>query len=137
MSDQTPSQDIGGRQNVYVPVYVDTSGQYRRIPSAGILDIAGIASSRFTVGGKAIMFADGTSSDGSSALDLQTAYTNSVPSNGAARINLSAGKNFAICDSQGNSFIEVDSTTGKITINGEMSVISAIAKFLGSYQEFD
>ena len=130
-------QDIGGQENVYVPLYVDTTGQYGRIPSSALLDIAGIYSPNFTVGGKPIMFADGTSSDGSSQLDFQAVYFHTRAVNGAARISLQAGKDFAICDAEGNSYIEVDAETGKITIHGEMAVVSAIAKFEGAYQEFN
>jgi len=130
-------QDIGGQENVYVPLYVDTTGQYGRIPSSALLDISGIYSPNFTVGGKPIMFADGTASDGSSQLDFQSVYFHSRAVNGAARISLQPGKDFAICDAEGNSYIEVDAATGKITIHGEMAVVSAIAKFEGAYQEFN
>lgn len=130
-------QDIGGRENVYVPLFVDTTGQYGRIPSSALLDISGIYSPNFTVGGKPIMFADGTASDGSSQLDFQSVYFHSKTVDGAARISLQPGKDFAICDAEGNSYIEVDAATGKITIHGEMAVVSAIAKFEGAYQEFN
>ena len=130
-------QDIGGRENVYVPLFVDTTGQYGRIPSSALLDISGIYSPNFTVGGKPIMFADGTASDGSSQLDFQAVYFHSKAVDGAARISLQPGKDFAICDAEGNSYIEVDAATGKITIHGEMAVVSAIAKFEGAYQEFN
>lgn len=135
--NQQPPLDIGRRENIFVPIYVDTTGQQRRTPTTGILDIAGIYSTNFTVGGKAILFADGTSSDGSSALDLQTAYFHSPIVNGSARISLAPGKNFTIGDANGTPFISIDAVTGKITINGEMAVISSIAKFTGDYQEFD
>ena len=137
MSENLISKDIGAPENVYVPVYVDTSGVYRRTPRTGLLDIAGIYGSNFTIGGKAVMLADGSSSDGSGAIDLQTVYFHSQAVNGAAKINLSAGKDFAICDSLGNSYITVDAETGKVTISGEMSVISSIVKFTGAYQEFN
>ena len=130
-------QDIGGRENVYVPLFVNTTGQYGRIPSSALLDISGIYSPNFTVGGKPIMFADGTASDGSSQLDFQSVYFHSKTVDGAARISLQPGKDFAICDAEGNSYIEVDAATGKITIHGEMAVVSAIAKFEGAYQEFN
>lgn len=138
MSDNTTrSQDIGGRHNVYVPVFVDTSGQYRRLPANSIIDIAGVTSPNFTVDGRAIMFADGSASDGSGAIDFQTVYYHTQPVDGAAKFLLQPGKDFAICDAAGNSFVTVDAETGKITIHGEMAVISSIVKFTGSYQEFD
>lgn len=130
-------KDIGGIDGVFYPLYVDATGQYRRIPSGSILDIAGIYSTNFTVGGKAIMFADGTSSTGQPAVNLQLVYDYTTAENGAAKIKLTPGKDFAICNAAGDPFIEVDAETGKVTINGEMSVISSIVKFLGSYQEFD
>lgn len=130
-------QDIGGQEGVYVPLFVDITGQYGRIPSSALLDIAGIYSPNFTVGGKPIMFADGSSSDGASQLDFQSVYFHSRVVNGAARISLQPGKDFAICDAEGNSYIDVDAETGKITIHGEMAVVSAIAKFEGAYQEFN
>lgn len=134
----TNSQDIGApAEGVYIPLYVDKTGMYRRIPSNGILDIAGIYSSNFTIGGRAIMFADGSASDGSGNIDLQTVYQHSDAVAGAARISLAPGKDFAICDAAGNSFIQVDAETGKITINAELAVISSIVKFTGAYQEFD
>ena len=131
------TQDIGGLDNVFVPLYIDTTGQYGRIPSSALLDFSGVYSSNFTVGGKPIMLADGSSSDGTSQLDFQAVYFHTQPVNGAARISLQPGKDFTIGDSLGNPYVEVDSSTGKITIHGEMAVVSSIAKFDGAYQEFN
>jgi hypothetical protein len=107
----------------FSPVYIDRSGKQRTIPSNGLLNISGVTGNIFTIGGKPVMLADGSSSDGSSSLlSLQSAYVNSLVESGAAKINLSPNKDFSICNSLGTPFFSIDSETGKTSILNGLSV---------------
>lgn len=51
---------------IYKPVvHIDELGEQGRLPAGGIINAGGVGGPNFTVGGKALIFADGTASDGS------------------------------------------------------------------------
>ncbi len=51
---------------VYKPVvHLDELGEQGRLPAGGIINAGGVEGPNFTVGGKALIFSDGTASDGS------------------------------------------------------------------------
>ena len=51
---------------IYKPVvHLDELGEQGRLPAGGIINAGGTEGPNFTVGGKAVIFSDGTSSDGS------------------------------------------------------------------------
>ena len=116
----------------FSPVYIDRSGKQRTIPSNGLLNISGVTGNIFTIGGKPVMLADGSSSDGSSSLlSLQSAYVNSLAEAGSAKINLSTNKDFSICNSLGTPFFSVDSDTGKTSILNGLSVSPSADNIVG------
>lgn len=111
-------------------IYLDTDGIQARTRSGDITNIGGTSSSTFTVGGKALLFADGTSTNGepisNAAITLQSVYNSSTDSNGAASIKLNTGKDLVIYDDTDNNvFFKIDSTTGKVTITGDLTVLGS------------
>lgn len=107
------------------------SGVLRRTENGAITNIGGTASGTFTVDGKALVFADGTSTTGGPvdiASDLQSVYDNTTvnPTSNAAAIKLTTGKDFAILDDSDDSvFFRIDSESGKITITGDLEVLGS------------
>jgi hypothetical protein len=97
--------DIGGQDGIFVPIYIDSSGQQRRMPSDAILDIAGVESPDFTVGGKKVLLAGQSSGDGGTT-DLQIAYDNSVAKDGFVTIKMDPNK--------GLIFSSPDADTGNL-----------------------
>jgi len=100
-------------------------GDYARLPDGAIVSIGGTSNATFTVGGKPLLFADGTSTDGSSnsalVLSLQTAYNASPITSGSAGILLNTGKNFKISSTSGTSF-NIDATSGDVHIQGNLII---------------
>lgn len=108
-----------------------STGILHRTEQGAITNIGGTDNNTFTVDGKALLFADGTSTTGGPvtiASDFQSVYDNTVidPSSNAAVIKLTTGKDFAILDDSDNSiFFRVDAETGKITITGDLEVLGS------------
>lgn len=51
---------------IYKPVvHIDELGEQARLPAGGIINAGGVEGPTFSVGGKALIFADGTATDGS------------------------------------------------------------------------
>lgn len=51
---------------IYKPVvHIDELGEQARLPAGGIINAGGVEGPNFTVAGKALIFADGTATDGS------------------------------------------------------------------------
>lgn len=112
-------------------VYIDTDGIQARTVSGDITNIGGTASNTFTVAGKGLLFDDGTSTsglptNGSIGFSLQNIYDHSLDSNGDASIKLTTGKDLVIYDDTDNNiFFKIDSTTGKVTITGDLTVLGS------------
>lgn len=111
------------------PLVLSTDGVIRELANGEIINSAGTSQAYWTVGGKGLLFDDGTSTspcaDGStlSGLDLQTAYNNSANTGGTAKIKLQTGKDFSIYDDTDDGlFFRIDSETGKVTISGDLEV---------------
>lgn len=105
------------------PVYlVDALGEYANIPNGAVINIGGVSGPTFTVAGKPLLFADGTSTDGSPVgnitIDLQTVYTNSV---GSAFIDFTIGKDLVFQAKNGKQF-RFNANTGLVTITGDLTV---------------
>ena len=134
-------EDIGGTPNSFNPIYVNANGILQRVPTGGILNIGGVSGSSFTVNGKAVLLADGSTSDSTdatNAITLQSVYNNSQPVSGAAVLRLTAGKDLVFVNPQNTVQILSIDDFGKVTINGEeFSVNSSIIKLVGTYQEAD
>lgn len=96
------------------------TGEHGKLPDYGITNSGGVMGPTFTVGGRALLFADGSPSDGSGTgldLTLQGAYDASTP----ALIDLAIGKNFTIQALNAN-VLSIDASTGKVTITGDLEV---------------
>ena len=90
-------------------------GEAGLLPRGAIVDIGGVSGTNFTIGGKGIVLADGstTGPNGTSTQSLQTVYDNSE----YGTINLSFGKDFKLLGSN-NRGLSVDALSGKVTIDG-------------------
>ena len=98
------------------------SGELGRLPDGGIINAGGVSGNTFTVGGKGLLFSDGTSTDGSPVnlnLTLQGAYNF-----GSGTIDFSAGKNFVI-SALNQKIFQVDAATGRVTITGDLTVLGS------------
>lgn len=105
---------------VYRVAYLNSHlGELGRLPDNAIVNIGGTSSPTFTVGGRPLMFADGTSTGPGSntGFSLQAAYNNGSDGN----INLTAGKHF-ILTALNTQIFAVDANTGKVTITGDLEV---------------
>lgn len=106
---------------VFKPVYLDEElGELGRLPDNSIVNIGGTSSPTFTVGGRALLFDDGSSTGSGSGtgFTLQVAYGNSaVP----AQINTTTGKNIVFNAVNGNQFV-FNADTGNITIGGSLNL---------------
>ncbi len=110
------------------------TGELGRLPDNAIVSIGGVANSNFTVGGKPILFSDGTASDGSTvsfSTTLQAAYDNSP-----GTINLSSGKNFVI-NALNQKIFQVDADTGRVTITGDLTVLGSSTVVEGTLANVD
>lgn len=106
------------------PIIIELDGVWGELQTGAIINAGGTVGPTFTVGGKALLFADGSSTGGSgSTLDLQQAYNNSPIINHQAGITLTVGKDFVINDpyNDGNYFT-ISAATGAVTINGDLNV---------------
>jgi hypothetical protein len=145
MSDQNllnlapEDYDISGRPTLN-PIYIDATGNYHRASDGAILNIGGVVATNFTVNGKGILFADGSSSEGpgSSLLDLQNTYNLSENVNGFAQIKLAPQKGFALVssDSVPVKFFTV-SADGEIRLKNNTVIEGLTTKFVSQYLEAD
>lgn len=109
-------------------IYIGDDGVQARTVSGDITNIGGTNHATFTVDGKGLLFEDGSSTSGnpssSGAFSLQSAYNSSSDNNGNASIKLAAGKDFVIYDDNNNAiFFKIQSTTGDVTITGNLTVL--------------
>lgn len=97
-------------------------GEYAIVPDGAIINIGGVQGPNFTVGGKPLLFADGTSTDGSATNfikpDFQTVYDNTI---GEAIIDFTSGKDFVLQAVNNNQF-RFDADTGDVLITGKLVV---------------
>jgi hypothetical protein len=111
------------------------TGEQGLLPDYGIVNIGGTIGPTFTVQGKPLLFADGTSTDGSSAsllISLQGAYASSNP----ATINLTAGKDL-VFNAVNNKAFQFNASTGKVTITGDLEVLGSSAVIEGVISNVD
>ena len=110
-------------QDVLKLVYlVPDLGEYAILPDGALTNIGGVTGPNFTVGGKPLLFADGTSTDGTviSILspDLQKVYDNTQ---GEGFINCTTGKDFVLQAVNTKQF-RFDADTGEVNITGDLIV---------------
>lgn len=112
-------------------------GEYALVPDGAIVNIGGVKGPNFTVGGKPLLFADGTSTDGSSnnflRPDFQGVYINSV---GEAFIDFTSGKDFVL-QAVNNKQFRFDADTGEVTITGDLTVLGETTTVINASVETD
>lgn len=108
-------------------------GEFGRVPPKAVLDIGGVEGNLFSVGGRPLLFADGTATDGLNTqhITLQKAYNNS-----SGTIDLSAGKDFVIRALDSKIF-QVDAATGTVTITGDLTVLGSSTVIEGTIANID
>lgn len=96
-----------------------TTGEHGLLPDLGTVNLGGTDGPTFYVNGRPLLFADGTSTDGSmvSVLTLQGAYVNS-PSGG---IDLTAGKDLLVT-ALNSQHLRVSAETGLVTVTNDLHV---------------
>jgi hypothetical protein len=107
-------------------IYLSEDGIFDRLRDGETINAGGTSNSTFTVGGRGLLFDDGSSTSGhhGNALDLQTIYDASHDNQGNASIKLDTGKDFVIYDDNNSTiFFKVDSSTGAVTITGDLNVL--------------
>lgn len=94
-------------------------GETGLLPNGAIVNIGGVSGSNFTIGGKGVVLADGTTTgpNGTSTQSLQIVYDNSE----LGDINLTAGKDFRLVGTN-NRGITVDALNGNVAITGNTFV---------------
>jgi len=106
--------------DIIKPIYlVPELGEYAVIPDGSIINIGGVRGPTFTVGGKPLMFADGTSTGGEAGGEtLQNVYDNTI---GLAEVDFTSGKHFILKATNSKQF-KFDADTGDVSIGGNLSV---------------
>lgn len=116
---------------------IEELGEYGLLPSGAIVNIGGVAGPGFTVGGKSLMFADGTSTDGSGGgflkPDFQNVYVNSGEE---ALIDFVSGKDFVLQAVNDKQF-RFDADTGDVTITGNLTVYGETTTIIKAAVETD
>jgi len=124
---------------VHSPIFLDKDGVFSELADGAIVNIGGTSYPYFTVGGKALLFADGSSTaPGGGTLTLQNVYNNSVAA-GQASITLSAGHDlflYAANDPQ-NAVFHINADTGKLTLRGDLEVLGNSTVVNSTIQDSD
>ena len=118
------------------PVYVvEDLGEFARIPDGAITNIGGVAGPTFTVGGRGLLFDDGSSTSATpgTGTTLQVAYSNSLS---PAQINTTIGKDIVFNALNNNKFI-FDASTGTVLIEGDLTVLGASTVIEGTVSNLD
>jgi hypothetical protein len=122
MTNGSPGNTVA---TVFRPLFLDTkTGFPAGLPNNAIINIAGVVGPAFTVGGRPLLFADGTSTGGgANNINLQTSYINSSDGTHPATIELIPGRDLIIDSPSGPGIsFKIDATTGRVTIGGELVV---------------
>lgn len=105
------------------PLILDTDGVLAQLANGELINAGGTSNSTFTVGGKGLLFDDGTSSkDGGTSINLQTVYDHSPVDDGQAVLTLTPGKDLVIRDPDDGTFLSISGDTGEVTVNGSLRV---------------
>jgi len=113
------------------PVYlIDELGELGRLPDGSIVNIGGVEGPSFTVGGRGLLFDDGssTSPGGVDGFTLQVAYDNATS---PAAIVLDTGKDFVLEAVNGRK-LTFNADTGNVVIEGDLSVLGDSSVIEGS-----
>lgn len=121
---------------VFKPIYLlDEEGELARLPDNAITNIGGVSGPTFTVGGRGLLFEDGTSTNPApgSGYTLNLAYAGSLT---PATIDLTANKNLVFNAVNSKKFI-FDANTGTVTIEGDLNVLGASNVIEGTISNLD
>lgn len=121
---------------VFKPIYLlDAEGELARLPDNAITNIGGVSGPTFTVGGRGLLFEDGTSTNPApgSGYTLDLAYAGSL---NPATINLTADKNLVFKAVNSKQFV-FDANTGTVTIEGDLNVLGASNVIEGTISNLD
>lgn len=120
--DMPPSYITSTIPEIAKPLILELDGVMAQLRDGGIINAGGVSGNTFTVNGRALLFDDGTSTNGGASLTLQQVYNNTLPVNGEVTIQLTAGKDFKIIDSVGEDFFKIDAETGAVIVSGDFIV---------------
>lgn len=105
------------------PLILELDGVIAQALPDSILAIGGVVGPNFTVGGLSVLLENGQPANGGpSPITLQNAYNNSAAVSGKTILQLVDGKDLQIANSSGTNFLEIDSETGTVTVNGDFVV---------------
>jgi hypothetical protein len=106
-------------------VYLRTDGRLNRTQNGDITNIGGTSNGTFTVGGRGLLFDDGSSTAGGhgSTSNLQGAYNNLVDNSSDANVHLNPNQDL-IFTSVDNHTFKVDANNGNITLTGLLNGIN-------------
>lgn len=121
-------------ERIFRPTYlVEDQGELGRLPDGATINIGGTIGPYFTVGGRALLFADGsTTGPSTSGINLQNTYDNGL----TGQINLTSTKNFVVNALNGNK-LTIDAATGHVTIDGDLSILGASNIIEGTVSNLD
>lgn len=121
---------------IFKPIYLfDEDGELGRLPDNAIINAGGVAGPTFTVGGRGLLFDDGTSTNPTpgTGFTLDIAYSNSTS---PATINLVSGKDLVFDAVNSKKFI-FDADTGAVIIEGDLTVLGASNVVEGTISNLD
>jgi hypothetical protein len=115
--------------------YVSSTGELHRLANGDTINAGGVSGPTFFVDGKPLIFADGTTTDGSGT-SIVTSTLQGVYDNSNGVINLTLSKDFTI-NSLSNKLFKVDATSGKVTITGDFEVLGTSTVIDGTISNLD
>jgi hypothetical protein len=122
---------------VYKVLYLNEgTGEHGRLPDFGIINAGGVIGPTFTVGGKPLLFADGTTTDGSTGITLNVTLQSAYNASTNGTINLTSGKDFTI-SALNQKIFQVDADTGRVTITGDLTVLGSSTVVEGTLANVD
>ena len=124
-------------ENVLRLLYLNTAlGETGLLPKGAVIDISGVSGNNFTIGGKGVMLADGTTTgpNGTNTISLQQTYDNSPD----GTLNLTPTKNLSIFGTTGKGLL-VSGANGDVTITSNLNLGGTIndVDFNKFYQDFE
>lgn len=118
-------------------------GETGIVPEGAIVNIGGVSGDNFTIGGKGVVLADGTTTgpNGSNVIGLQKVYDNSATGNlylsGSKGLNILGSSNLGMRIDGGTGAINIDAplTIDDVTITGLINGSIDIQKFYDDFQK--
>lgn len=118
-------------------------GETGIVPEGAIVNIGGVSGDNFTIGGKGVVLADGTTTgpNGTNVIGLQKVYDNSSTGNlflsGSKGLNILGSSNLGMHISGGTGAINIDAplTIDDVTITGLINGTIDIQKFYDDFQK--